>query len=405
MSIPFFSLTTQWQKIKPSVMPRIEVLLDAQQCIGGSALVDFEKAFAEYTGAQYALSCSSGTSALWLALKALELQQHEIVLTTPFSFIASSSEIYAHGAHPAFIDIDPATMNISPAAMAAWLEENTHIENKRTIHTLTGKPVVGMVVVNIFGQCADYAKLRAIAEQYNLWIVEDAAQSVGAPYGGKNSGALGDIACFSFYPTKNLGAAGDAGMVTTSDEKLAQKVMRLKNHGRLTHYNYEGYGVNARMDALQAVVLDEKLKVLPNLLARRRAIAHRYTAAFKNLPGITPPAEQEPHTFHQYTLLIDAATAGLTRDDLRSALTDHDIGSCIFYPKLLSEISYLQTDRRLYTDCSTARRVCASMLSLPIWPELSDEQVDRIITVVTEIIQKRGLTHDTTSPPRSSHNV
>lgn len=399
MAIPFFSLTPQWQKIKSSLMPKIEALLDSQHCIGGEALASFEKDFANYTGAQYALSCSSGTAALWLALKALDLQKHEIVLTTPFSFIASSSEIYAHGAHPAFIDIDERTMNISPAAMTTWLEKNTHVENKRTIHTLTGKPVVGMVVVNIFGQCADYAKLRALAEEYNLWIVEDAAQSVGAPYGEHSSGTLGDIACFSFYPTKNLGAAGDAGMVTTNSELLAQKIARLKNHGRLTHYNYEGYGVNARMDALQAVVVHEKLQHLPSLLARRRAIAHRYTAAFKDLPGITPPAEQEHHTFHQYTLFVEPSAAGLTRDDLRSALTEREIGSCIFYPKLLSEITYLQTEHRLYTDCPTARRVCASMLSLPIWPELSDAQVDTIIAALQEVVRGAVVpAKDLTSP-------
>ena len=202
----------------------------------------------------------------WFTLRALELKPNSIVLTTPFSFIASSSEIYEHGAHPVFIDIDKHSYNLSADAVAAWLHTHTLPTKMALLEKKTGMPVVGMVVVNIFGHAADYTALNAIKEKYGLWIVEDAAQSVGARHGMHASGNLGDISTFSFYPTKNLSAAGDAGMTTTSHEHLAQRLSQLRNHGRHSHYHYQGYGTNARLDAVQAVILQEKLAILDSLL-------------------------------------------------------------------------------------------------------------------------------------------
>lgn len=380
-AVPFFSLTQQWQRIKPSVMPKLESLLDAQACVGGPAVADFEKAFATYTRAKHAISCSSGTNALWLALHALNLAPNSIVLTTPFSFIASASEIYAHGAHPVFIDVD-ADYNLDPAALTAWLDQNTEQKDGQTIERTTGYPVVGMVVVNIFGKCADYSAINRLKEQYNLWVVEDAAQSVGATHNRQQSGTLGDISCFSFYPTKNLGAAGDAGMTTTHNPELADRLMSLRNHGRHSHYNYQGYGVNARCDAIQAVILQEKLIILPDLLEKRRTIATAYTNAFKDLPGIITPHDDGIHTYHQYTISI---TNGISRDTFKQALEHAEIGSRIFYPELLSDISYLQTDSRLYTQCPQASRAVQQVLSLPVWPELSTAQINTVIAAVQNI--------------------
>lgn len=385
--VPFFSLKEQWLRIKPAVMPRLEALLDAQACVGGAAVTDFEAAFASYTTSAHAVGCNSGTDALWLALKALDLKPNSIVLTTPFSFIASSSEIYAHGAHPVYIDIEPNTLNISPHALAAWLEENTVQRDGQSVEKETGYPIAGILFVNIFGMCANATELRKIADHYGLWMVEDAAQSVGAAHHNKRSGTLADISTFSFYPTKNLGAAGDAGMVTTNNDEYAEALRRLRNHGRHTHYHYEGFGLNSRLDAIQAVVLHEKLGLLDELIARRQNIAQQYSAAFRDIPGVHVPHDDGTHTYHQYTLTIDENLAGRTRDQVIELLSYEGIGTRIFYPDLLSDIPYLQTDARLYTQCPIARTTVASMLSLPIWPELSDEAVSQVIRVFTQLFE------------------
>lgn len=395
-TVPFFSLRQQWQRIKPSVMPKIESLLDAQACVGGPAVTNFEEAFAHYTSAKYAVSCSSGTSALWLSLRALELQPNSIVLTTPFSFIASSSEIYEHGAHPVFIDIDR-DYNIDPFALEKWLEANTTQKDGKTIECTTGYPVAGMIVVNIFGKCANYTAINTLKEKYGLWVVEDAAQSIGARHGAHASGTLGDISCFSFYPTKNLGAAGDAGMTSTNNKVLFERLTRLRNHGRHSHYNYQGYGTNARCDAIQAVVLHEKLSILPDLLAARRRIAARYTQAFQSIPGLVTPHDDGTHTYHQYTIAVDDRVHAHSRDTLHTALEAAGVGCRIFYPELLSTISYLQTDSRLYTQCSQAKRAVQTVLSLPIWPELCDAQVDAVIATVQSISAHAPQPHSLTS--------
>jgi len=399
-SIPFFDLTRQWKKIKSVTMPRIEALLDTQHCVGGPEVHGFEERFAHYTGSKHALSCSSGTSALWLALKALGLEANDIVVTTPFSFIASSSEIYAHGAHPVFIDIDSETYNLSPDTLAQWLSENVEMIDGVAFEKNTHFRVRGMVVVNIFGQCADYKRIRALCDAYNLWIVEDAAQSVGARCGTQKSGTLGDITTFSFYPTKNLGAAGDAGMITTQSDELADTITRLRAHNRTPHqyYNYQGYGVNSRCDALQSVILDEKLKHLQSYITRRRTIAHSYTTAFADSTLLTVPKEHFFHTYHQYSLRVN--TDHISRDQLCSTLLEKGVATRIFYPAPLNTIPYLQTDPRLYTQCPVADRVCSDIICLPIWPELNSEEVEYIISTVIDV------THTVTNnaQPLSSGN-
>jgi len=321
---------------------------------------------------------------LWLALKALNLQSGECVLTTPFSFIASSSEIFAHGAHPVFIDIDENTYNLSPQVLHEWLEKNTVRDGAVTKHKSTGLKITGILVVNIFGLCANFTAIRALAKEYNLWIIEDAAQSVGAAHNNIPSGKLGDISCFSFYPTKNLGAAGDAGIVTTHSAELAKKLLTLKSHGRpnVAHYAYDGYGLNSRLDALQAVILDEKLHHLPAWLMRRQEIGRRYTKALSLMPGITTPYDDGTHTYHQYAIRISSSKAGFTRDELAAHLTQNGIGNRVFYPQSLHEIPYLQTHRDLYTQCIVSKKLCSEILALPVWPEMTNDEVDLVISSI-----------------------
>lgn len=381
-SVPSFSLAKQWARIKKRVLPKIEILLEQQACIGGPAVTAFEEAISNYIGVNHAIGCGSGTSALWLAMRALDIAPGDIVLTTPFSFVASASQIHAHGATPVFIDIDPETLNINPAALADWLQTNTEQRNGRTVEQQTGRPVVGILAVHIFGLCADMTALRAQADQHKLWLIEDAAQAVGATHKTQAAGMMGDAACFSFYPTKNLSACGDAGLVTTQNEARASRMRRIQNHGRQDHYTYAEYGINSRLDAIQAVILQEKLTILPDLLAQRRSIARRYSAGLRDIPGIQLPVDAE-HTYHQYTILIDERVAGFSRDQLDEHLRGGGIGTRIFYPQLLSEVPYLQTEQALYTHCPIARSTVTRMLSLPIWPEMSDEQVATVIAAIT----------------------
>ncbi len=390
MHIPFLSFKRQWNAIRSSVMPRIEDVLERQAYIGGSSVETFEQALAEYTDADNAVACNSGTDALWLALKALDLKRDMLVLTTPFSFIASSSEIAAHGGIPLFIDSDTATFNIDPTLMEQWLEREAIVRDGKTYHRETNLPVAGIVAVNIFGQCADFTHLRAIAKKWHLWIVEDAAQSIGARWQSIPSGALGDIATFSFYPTKNLGACGDAGAVATTNNALAEAVRKLRNHGRATHYAYEMLGINSRMDAIQAEVLTEKLTHLDAWTRRRQEIAALYTTALSRVPFVTTPyiAGGATHVYHQYGILVDASH----RDTLATHLDERGVGSRVFYPESLQSIHFLNADARFNTNCPVATQTTQRILCLPIWPELTNEEVAHVCESIASFVPQ-SVTH------------
>lgn len=389
-TVPFFSLKEQWESLKPEITQALADVCESQAFIGGKYIAEIEEKLAEYTTAKHAISCSSGTTALWLALAALNLQKNNIVLTTPFSFIASSSEIYAHGGHPVFIDIDQKNYTIDPNKLVAWLESNTHEKNNIFYENKTGYPVTGILAVNIFGRPAEWDKISEIAKKYNLWTVEDAAQSIGAQYNNKHSGTLADIGCFSCYPTKNLGAYGDAGFVTTNNPELATRLIELRNHGRQSHYNYNGYGINGRMDAFQAVVLLEKLKHIDSYNNSRKAIAQKYTESFKDLPGIKLQeiGDHIVNPYHQFTLEINSETLTISRDQFIEKLNARGVQSRVFYPESLDTIPYLQTDSRLARKPVISHALCSNILALPIYPELPDTHIDAVISAVTAILSE-----------------
>lgn len=383
-NIPFFSLNRQWNTIKDDLNDKIIKLLESSKFIGGSYVKEFEKEFARYTKSLHAISCNSGTDALWLAMKALEIKPNSIVLTTPLSFIASSSEIISHNAYPTFIDIDE-SYNISPKKIEDWLKSNVTVLNNKAFHTKTKLPVVGIITVDLFGQCADYNKIKSIAKEYNLWIIEDACQAVGAKIDDKKAGNFGDISCFSLYPTKNLGVCGDGGILTTNNPNLAEKLFMLKNHGRKSHYNYQFYGRNSRLDAIQALVATEKLKLLDSWNKRRREIAHTYTKQLSKLDFIKTPEEHLGyHVYHQYC--IEIQDERITRDSLQAYLKENNIGTNIYYPKALYEIDFLVPRKDLLTDCPRTKAATKNILALPIWPELTDEEVGWVI----KQIESRG---------------
>lgn len=381
--VPFFSLEKQTQNIKSACMAAFEKILDTQHFIGGASIAAIEKELAEYLNVKHVISCNSGTDALWIAVHALNVQKNDIVLTTPFSFIASASELIPHGAHPVFIDVHPATYNIDPVLVRRWLTTYTHRVGTRTIHTATGFPVVGMIPVHLFGQCADMEALLAIAQEFNLWTIEDTAQAIGSTFNNQYAGTMGTIGTFSFYPTKNLGAFGDAGCMVTNDDALAESLLRLRNHGRKSHYHYEGYGLNSRLDAVQAEVLRIKLGHIDEYNARRRAIAARYYAGLHDVPYIQTPAEiHGVHTYHQYSIVIKPEACDMSRDTFAQYLESQGVGTRVFYPEPLPAIEYLRTSQALQTSIPITNFLTSNILALPIWPEMSDAHVDHVINAI-----------------------
>jgi dTDP-4-amino-4,6-dideoxygalactose transaminase len=384
-TIPTFSLARQVKNFRPQFTAALEKVLDSQCFIGGNFIETIEKQLAQYMHVKHVISCNSGTDALMMALRVLDMPKDAIVLTTPFSFIASSSEIAALGAHPVFIDIEPDTYNIDAALLESWLQREAVVKQGGTFHRTTGFPIVGMLPVDIFGQCADYDRLQLIAKKWNLWIVEDCAQSLGAQVRGKMAGAFGTIGITSFYPTKNLGAFGDGGCCMTDDDALAEKLLTLRNHGRKKNYEYENLGINSRLDAFQAVILSEKLPHLDAWNEQRRTIAQWYYEGLSSLKGIRlPQLKIGTHVYHQYSIMVDMINGESMRSKLEHYLAERGVQTRIFYPQTLPELAFLRTHPQLVTTCPVADFTVRNVLSLPMWPELERSEVAYVIECVQE---------------------
>lgn len=395
--VPFFSLQQQVLTLHDKIMTTLQSVVDSQQFIGGNFIAAFEEKLSRYLNNHLVIANNSGTDALWLALKALDIKAEDIVLTTPFSFIASSSEILDHKAHAVFIDIDPITYNINPILLEQWLKTQTHQIDGITIHTATGKPVRGIVTVDLFGQLADYTKIQRIAQEWNLWIIEDACQAIGATDNGRHAGTFGTVGTFSFYPTKNLGAFGDGGACITSDKGLAEHILRLRNHGRASHYAYEELGINSRLDAMQAAVLSLKLDHLDAWQQRRQAIAAHYSTMLQGHDIITLPQEvYGTHVYHQYCIqLPDEDFSGKSaRDYTIDFCNEQSIGTRVFYPETLDTIPFLTPPASLKTVCPIAQKMTRTILALPIWPELSDAQVEYVAATLKRL-----------TPPAQMHKI
>jgi UDP-2-acetamido-2-deoxy-ribo-hexuluronate aminotransferase len=387
--IPFFSLQRQWNKIKAQITQQVQKVFESQLFVGGKFVKNFEDKLEKYLNSKHVISCNSGTDALWLAIKALNIQKNSIVLTTPFSFIASSSEIIAHKAHPVFIDIESDTCNISPQKIHEWLTKNATMKNGKATHKQTNQHICGMLTVNIFGQCANWAKINEIAKEWNLWTIEDAAQSIGSKINEQKSGTFADISTFSFYPTKNLGACGDGGAVCTNKSELSKRLLKLRNHGRSDKYAYEEYGINSRLDAIQAVILDEKLNLLDDLNNKRRKHAERYCKNLSSINFIQLPREEKNshNTYHQFCIQLKDEKNPNLRDDLAEHLKKNNIGCNIYFPESFTQIDFLQTDPQLKNDCPIAENMTQNILALPIWPELTNEEIDHICNTIKNFCQ------------------
>ena len=359
MSIPMLDLKAEYALFRDELLRRLADMLDSTQYILGPNVQALEKEVAAHVGVGCAVGCASGTDALHLALRVLGIGPGDEVITSPFTFIGTAEAISYTGAAPVFVDIQADTFNIDPA----------RIEQAITTRTKAVMPV------HLYGQAADLDPIIDLCRRHRLRLVEDCAQSYGARYGGRMTGAFGDFGCFSFYPSKNLGAFGDGGMVTTNDEALAAEVRVYRNHGSRLRYHHHVIGYNSRLDEIQAVILRLKLEYLEAFNARRRAIAHAYN---ERLAGcVVTPAEAPDcvHVYHQYTIRTPR------RDAIQQALGDAGIGSMIYYPVPLHR-QEVYADRCRGVSLPVSEAAAQEVVSLPIFPQMTLDQVDRVCEVV-----------------------
>jgi len=381
MQVPLLDLRAQYAPLKAAIESAISALCDSQQFVLGPSVVELERQIAAYSGAKFGIGVSSGTDALLLALMALDIGPGDEVITSPYTFFATAGTIARVNARPVFCDIDPVTFNLSPERVTEFIESRCELRGGKLIHRMTGGCIRALMPVHLYGQMADMDQLLAIARQHGLAVIEDAAQAIGAETGsGQRAGSLGDVGCLSFFPTKNLGAFGDAGMCVTNDEELAAKLRIKRVHGGEPKYYHQVIGGNFRLDALQAVVLIEKLKHLDAWTKGRRANAHFYDRHFA-AAGIaarvqTPVARPGRHIYNQYVIRC------VRRDELRQYLGTQGIGTEIYYPVSLHSQQCFSYLGHVPGDFPESTRAAAETLALPIYPELSEAQlawvVDRI---------------------------
>jgi len=361
--IPIFDPRPQLEELWDEIMAAIERVLRSGQFILGPEVKAFEREVAAYLGVKHAIGVNSGTDALIIALHALGIGPGDEVITTPFTFFATAEAISRVGATPVFVDIDPRTFNINPALIEPAITPRTR----------------AILPVHLYGHPADMDPIMEIARAYNLKVVEDAAQAFGALYKGKKAGTIGDVGCFSFFPTKNLGAFGDGGLIATNDDQIAERARMLRVHGARRRYYHEILGYNSRLDPVQAAVLRVKLHHLDRFNAMRREVALRYSAMLSDIPQVVLPQElpYTYHVYHQYTIRLKA----VPRDDLCSALEEAGLGTSVYYPVPIHRLPvYAQRSFRL----PEAERAATEVLSLPMWPGLSAALQGRI----TELLQQ-----------------
>jgi dTDP-4-amino-4,6-dideoxygalactose transaminase len=389
MQVPLLDLRAQYAPLKSAIQSAISDLCDTQYFVLGPSVAELEAQVAEYSSVAHGIGVSSGTDALLLALMALDIGPGDEVITTPYTFFATAGVIARLNARPVFCDIDPATFNLSPEAVRAWIEAETETRDGQLINRTTGGRVRAIIPVHLYGQMADMDALLAIAAEHDLAVIEDAAQAIGSELAdGRRAGSIGDIGCFSFFPTKNLGAFGDAGMCVTNDAALAETLRIKRVHGGEPKYYHAVIGGNFRLDALQAVILLEKLKHLDAWTAGRQENAARYDALFAEA-GLgevvtTPPPGNGRHIYNQYIIRCQR------RDELRAHLAAQGIGSEIYYPVSLHEqqcFDYLGYAADAFPESS---RAAAETLALPIFPELTADQLEYVVAQVAAFYGRQG---------------
>jgi dTDP-4-amino-4,6-dideoxygalactose transaminase len=370
--IPPVDLARQYQSIEAEANLAALAVLRSGYYIGGTVVSDFEQQFADYVGTEHGIGCNSGTDALYLSLLALNLGPNDEVITASFTFFATAEVITLTGAKPVFVDIDPATFNLDPQLIEAAITPQTK----------------AIIPVHLFGQPVNMTEVMAIAEKYNLAVIEDCAQATGAEWQGKMVGSWGKTGAFSFFPTKNLGGCGDGGAVTCQDPDLAANIRMLKEHGSRQRYYHEAIGINSRLDALQAAILNIKLKHLEDWNQQRRDLAQRYTELLQPLPNLILPREISggKHVWNQYTIrVIDNGTeAHSTRDKLREKLQADGVISMVYYPiPLHLQPIYLPLGYPVGSLPHT-EQVAKEVLSLPLFPGMTATEQIQVVYALKE---------------------
>jgi dTDP-4-amino-4,6-dideoxygalactose transaminase len=394
LSVPLLDLRRQYDGIREEVLAAIARVCDSQSFILGPEVEALEHEIAALTGAADAVGCASGTEALWLALVAAGVKPGDSVITTAFSFFASASAIVRAGATPVFVDVDPGTLNLDAALVAQQLRDRKLRD--RRLRKKRPENLCAILPVHLYGQCADMDAFDRIAQEFGVAMVEDAAQAIGAEWRGRGAGSLGVTAAFSFYPTKNLSAYGDAGIVTTNRPEMAEHMQRLRNHGSPRRYYHDEFGWNGRMDAIQAAVLRVKLAHIAEWNQGRRQHAATYDRLFADTGLTCGQASNQPssqggapvrllsrspqakHVFHQYVIRAQR------RDDLRKFLADRKIGSEIYYPvplHLQPVFSYLGLKAG---DLPVAEQAAREVLALPMFPELTEAEIESVVESIAE---------------------
>jgi dTDP-4-amino-4,6-dideoxygalactose transaminase len=382
INVPLLDLIAQYSQIRAEVMPLIEQVCASQQFILGEHVRAFEAEVARYSGAAHGIGVSSGTDALQLAMMALEIGPGDEVITSPFTFFATAGTIARLGARPIFCDIDPFTFNLAPGAVQRFIDTGCTVEGAALRNRATGGRVRALMPVHLYGQSAAMGPLMAIAKQFGLRVIEDAAQAIGTEdVDGTRVGGIGDIGCFSFFPTKNLGAFGDAGLCTTNDAALAERMRVLRVHGGKPKYYHALIGGNFRLDELQAAVLRVKLKYLDGWSAGRARNAAYYDAAFAAAGLgerlVTPlPRAGGRHIYNQYVV------RARQRDALRAYLGEQRVGTEIYYPLSLHQQQCFAYLGWRPGDFPESERAAAETLALPIYPELQEAQLAHVVASV-----------------------
>jgi dTDP-4-amino-4,6-dideoxygalactose transaminase len=382
MAVPLLDINRQHAPLLKELSDVFGQALRSSRFIKGPELEQFESEFADYCGSNRAVGCASGTDALILSLQAVGLEQGDIAITSPFTFFASAGSIIRTGGVPVFIDILPDTFNLDPAALSAWLSDSCVITERGVIHKASGRRVAAVMPVHLFGQVANMTELCRICTEWRLPVVEDAAQAVGAKWEEKRAGTFGSTGCFSFFPSKNLGALGDAGCVTTSIDTIRDRLVRLREHGGQGYYHGE-VGINSRLDAIQAAFLRVKLNHIEKWHLGRRKNAQYYMDALADLPRVRTPVI-DPRAwsiYNQFTIL-----AG-DRDGLLEYLRNRSIGCAVYYPlplhlqECFSSLGYSEGDFPIAEFAST------EVISLPVFGELREEELEEVVSTIREFYE------------------
>ena len=380
MKVPLLDLKEQYKAIKEEILKVAEEIFESQYFILGPRVEALEKDIAGYCSSKHAVGVSSGTDALLISLMAADIGSQHTVVTTPYTFFATAGSIFRTGARPIFVDIDPDTYNISPESLES------------VIAAMTGKELArlkAVMPVHLYGQCADMDPILKIAKEYNLFVIEDAAQAIGAEYRGRRAGAMGDFGCFSFFPSKNLGAFGDGGIVITGSDELYDKLRVLRVHGSHPKYYHKLAGGNFRLDAFQAAVVSVKLKYLDKWTKGRQENANKYRELFANA-GIDdviklPVEKEDRHIYNQFVICLKDK-----RDDLRLFLNDVGVGTEIYYPiPMHLQECFLALNHKT-GDFPVAEYAALHTLALPIYPELSDDQLAYVVEKIAAFFEIKG---------------